>query len=175
MIHIDAVRVPKKYKGEPMSGKLSTFSSALESREPSTDEDWEIRLGFLLHDCARLRRTKIDETFKPLNVTRSQAWLLAYLSRSNGSTQSALAEQMNLGKVAVGGLIDRLEASGMIERRASPVDRRVNEIYLTDQGSDVVREIRRLTLNANKQMLDGFSVKEIKSLVKLLDKFRSNL
>jgi len=158
-----------------MSKKVSAFGPALDSREPTTDQDWEIRLGFLLHDCARLRRTKIDVTFKPLNVTRSQAWLLAYLSRCDGATQSALAEQMNLGKVAVGGLIDRLEASGMIERRASPMDRRVNEIYLTEQGSDVVREIRKLTLNANKEMLNGFTVKEIKTLVQLLDKFRKNL
>jgi DNA-binding MarR family transcriptional regulator len=158
-----------------MSKKVSAFGPALDSHEPTTDQDWEIRLGFLLHDCARLRRTKIDETFKPLNVTRSQAWLLAYLSRCDGATQSALAEQMNLGKVAVGGLIDRLEASGMIERRASPTDRRVNEIYLTEQGSDVVREIRKLTLNANKEMLKGFTVKEIKTLVQLLDKFRKNL
>jgi len=158
-----------------MPATNSSFSAALGPREPKTDEDWEIRFGFMLHDCSRLRRTKIDETFKPLNVTRSQAWLLAYLSRSNGSTQSSLADQMSLGKVAVGGLIDRLEANGMIERRASPTDRRVNLIYLTDNGSDVVREIRRLTLEANKLMLGDFSPKEIKTFVKLLDKFRSRL
>jgi len=157
-----------------MTDDHGQFNAALEARDSRSDEDWEIRFGFLLHDCARLRRTKIDETFKPLNVTRSQSWLLAYLSRANGATQSALAEQMNLGKVAVGGLIDRLEASGMIERRASPVDRRVNQIFLTDLGADVVRELRRLTLNANKEMLAGFSAKEIKTFVKMLDKFRNN-
>lgn len=140
-----------------------------------TDEDWQIRFGFLLHDCARLRRVVIDETFKPLNVTRSQAWLLAYLSLNDGSTQSALAEQMNLGKVAVGGLVDRLEASGMIERRAHPNDRRVNKIFLTDTGRKVVRDIRKLTLTANGDMLDGLSMKDLRAVVTLLDKFKQNL
>lgn len=158
-----------------MTKKTSQFSTALDQSMLKTDEDWQIRFGFLLHDCARLRRVVIDETFKPLNVTRSQAWLLAYLSLSDGSTQSALAEQMNLGKVAVGGLVDRLEASGMIERRAHPNDRRVNKIFLTDTGRKVVRDIRKLTLTANGDMLDGLSMKDLRAFVTLLDKFKQNL
>ncbi len=158
-----------------MTKTTSQFSTALDQSMLKTDEDWQIRFGFLLHDCARLRRVVIDETFKPLNVTRSQAWLLAYLSLSDGSTQSALAEQMNLGKVAVGGLVDRLEASGMIERRAHPNDRRVNKIFLTDTGRKVVRDIRKLTLTANGDMLDGLSIKDLRAVVTLLDKFKQNL
>ncbi len=158
-----------------MEEAASEFSVALNPGTPRSDEDWEIRFGFLLHDCARLRRGLIDETFKPLNVTRSQAWLLAYLSRSDGATQSELAEQMNLGKVAVGGLIDRLEASGMIERRAHPTDRRVNNIFLTEQGRNVVTEIRKLTLKANKDMLKGISMKELKAAISVLQTFKRNL
>ena len=43
--------------------------------------DWELRLGFLIHDVSRLRRSAFDRCLKPLNVTRSQWWVLAYLSR----------------------------------------------------------------------------------------------
>ena len=42
--------------------------------------DWELRLGFLIHDVSRLRRSAFDRCLKPLNVTRSQWWVLAYLS-----------------------------------------------------------------------------------------------
>ena len=69
--------------------------------------DWELRLGFLIHDVSRLRRSAFDRCLKPLNVTRSQWWVLACLSRDDGMTQSQLAEELDLGKVAVGGLIDR--------------------------------------------------------------------
>ncbi len=71
--------------------------------------DWELRLGFLIHDVSRLRRSAFDRCLKPLNVTRSQWWVLAYLSREDGMTQTQLAEELDLGKVAIGGLIDRLE------------------------------------------------------------------
>jgi DNA-binding MarR family transcriptional regulator len=158
-----------------MEETVSEFSVALDPGNPRSNDDWEIRFGFLLHDCARLRRILIDETFKPLNVTRSQAWLLAYLSRRDGSTQSELADQMNLGKVAVGGLVDRLEASGMIERRAHPSDRRVNNIFLTEKGRKVVTQIRKLTLDANKDMLKGLSMKDLKTVVSVMQTFKRNL
>src|SRR6201993_5559851 len=92
----------------------------------SYDVDWELRLGFLIHDVSRLRRSAFDRVLKPLNVTRSQWWVLAYLSREDGVTQSQLAEELDLGKVAVGGLIDRLEKSGLVRRDPDPLDRRVN-------------------------------------------------
>ena len=65
--------------------------------------DWELRLGYLIHDVSRLRRSAFDRCMKPLNVTRSQWWVLAYLSREDGMTQSRLAEELDIGKVAIGG------------------------------------------------------------------------
>src|SRR3981081_1123579 len=91
--------------------------------------DWELRLGFLIHDVSRLRRSAFDRCLKPLNVTRSQWWVLAYLSREDGMTQSQLAEQLDLGKVAVGGLIDRLEKSGLVRRDADPRDQPTNRLF----------------------------------------------
>jgi MarR family transcriptional regulator, transcriptional regulator for hemolysin len=156
--------------------KISTeFSEALSDSDPSKDEDWKIRLGFLIHDCARLRRIVIDEIFRPLNVTRSQAWMLAYLSRTDGVPQSSLAEQMGLGKVALGGLVDRLEVSEMIERRADPNDRRVNKIFLTERGRQVVKDMRKLTLEANKDILKGISGKDLRTTVTNLKILKHNL
>ena len=37
------------------------------------------RLGFLIHDVSRLRRTVVDKALRPLGVTRSQWWVLANL------------------------------------------------------------------------------------------------
>ena len=75
-------------------------------------EDLSRNFGFILNDVARLMRTRFDRRVKALGLTRSQWWVLAYLSREDGMTQSQLAEELDLGKVAVGGLIDRLEKSG---------------------------------------------------------------
>ena len=99
------------------------------------------RLGFLMHDVSRLRRSVFDEFMKPGGVTRSQWWVLAHLSRHDGMIQSDLASVLELGKAALGGLIDRLEASGFIERRADGTDRRVKRVYLSPAGTRIAKEM----------------------------------
>src|SRR3546814_12675126 len=66
-----------------------------------------LRFGFLIHDVSRLRRVVVDRALKPLGITRSQWWVLAFLSRRDGMTQTALAADLDLTKVALGGLPDR--------------------------------------------------------------------
>src|ERR1700747_2417675 len=83
-----------------------------------------LRFGFLIHDVSRLRRIVVDRSLKPLGITRSQWWVLAFLSRRDGMTQTALATDLDLTKVAIGGLLDRMEDAGFVERRADRNDGR---------------------------------------------------
>ena len=106
------------------------------------DLNWELRLGFLVHDVSRLRRRVVDRALKPLGVTRSQWWVLAFLSRSDGMSQVALADELDLGKVALGQLIDRLEKTGFVSRRADDEDRRVKRVFLTRRGQALIARIR---------------------------------
>jgi DNA-binding MarR family transcriptional regulator len=101
-----------------------------------------LRFGFLIHDVSRLRRIVVDRALKPLGITRSQWWVLAFLSRHDGMTQTSLANDLDLTKVAIGGLLDRMEASGYVERRADPSDGRARRVYLTAAGKDLVVTIR---------------------------------
>jgi DNA-binding MarR family transcriptional regulator len=106
------------------------------------DLNTSLRFGFLIHDVSRLRRVVVDRSLKPLGITRSQWWVLAFLSRRDGMTQSALAADLDLTKVAIGGLLDRMEASGFIERRADRNDGRARRVYLTRAGAKLVNTIR---------------------------------
>ena len=101
-----------------------------------------LRFGFLIHDVSRLRRIVVDRALKPLGITRSQWWVLAFLSRRDGMTQTALAADLDLTKVAVGGLLDRMEAGGFVERRADHQDGRARRVYLTRAGAKTVNAIR---------------------------------
>src|SRR5262245_33864459 len=46
-------------------------------------DEHPFRIGFLIHDVSRLRRTVVDKVLRPMGVTRSQWWVLANLSRHN--------------------------------------------------------------------------------------------
>ncbi len=101
-----------------------------------------IRFGFLIHDVSRLRRIVIDRALRPLGITRSQWWVLSFLGRRDGMTQTALAADLDVTKVAIGGLIDRMAAAGFAERRADQRDARIKRVYLTAAGTKFLATIR---------------------------------
>ncbi|HRH85236.1 MAG TPA: MarR family transcriptional regulator [Rubrivivax sp.] len=142
--------------------------------EPHTI-DWELRLGFLIHDVSRLRRSAFDRCMKPLSVTRSQWWVLAYLSREDGMTQSQLADELDLGKVAVGGLIDRLEKSGLVRREADATDRRVNRVYLESKGKQLITRLRKINHRMNERILGTLPHDQLENAAATLAAMKHNL
>jgi DNA-binding MarR family transcriptional regulator len=152
---------------------MKTPAAAMAADPHSTD--WELRLGFLIHDVSRLRRSAFDRCLKPLNVTRSQWWVLAYLSREDGMTQSQLAEELDLGKVAVGGLIDRLEKSGLLRREADATDRRVNRVFLEPKSKQLIAKMRKVSHKMNTQILDGLADERLELAATTLDAMKRNL
>jgi DNA-binding MarR family transcriptional regulator len=116
-----------------------------------------LRFGFLIHDVSRLRRVVVDRALKPLGITRSQWWVLAFLSRRDGMTQTALAADLDLTKVAIGGLLDRMEAAGFVERRADASDGRARRVYLTRAGGKMVITIRENVEQIELQILENVS------------------
>ncbi|MGE0487081.1 MAG: MarR family winged helix-turn-helix transcriptional regulator [Gammaproteobacteria bacterium] len=146
-----------------------------EPGDEASDEDWAIRLGFYVHDASRLRRIIFDAALKPAGVTRSQAWVLAYLSRADGMAQSDLAGQLDLGKVALGGLIDRLENAGLVERRLDREDRRVKRIFLTAAGRRVVNKMRNISGPTNAQILAGIDPAGVRTTARTLRALKDNM
>ena len=112
-----------------------------------------LRFGFLIHDVSRLRRVVVDRSLKPLGITRSQWWVLAFLSRRDGMTQTALAADLDLTKVAIGGLLDRMEDAGFVERRADRNDGRARRVYLTRAGAKIVNTIREKVESTELEIL----------------------
>ncbi|WP_201781278.1 MarR family winged helix-turn-helix transcriptional regulator [Sphingomonas sp. Leaf357] len=135
------------------------------------------RFGFLVHDVSRLRRTLFDQEMKPLGVTRSQWSALAALSRhpDQGVTQVDLARLLEVGKVTIGGLIDRLEASGLIRRVPDKIDRRVKRVFITDKGYDVIEEMQIHGRVQNQYILEGVSPEHLAITLETLDRVRSNI
>jgi DNA-binding MarR family transcriptional regulator len=139
------------------------------------DLNWELRLGFLVHDVSRLRRRVVDRALKPLGVTRSQWWVLAFLSRSDGMSQVALADELDLGKVALGQLIDRLEKTGFVTRRPDEKDRRVKRVHLTKRSHALIAQIRDNVSSTEKEILEKIDSADLKATVRALRGMKDNL
>ena len=164
----NSVRPAKAAKAVPPA-------AARAATKPQATDNWDARLGFLMHDVSRLRRGGFDDFRKPVGLTRSQWWILAHLARHDGMIQSDLANVLDIGKAALGGLIDRLEASKFIERRPDESDRRVKRIYLTTTGAQMITEIKVRSHEMSERILAGLDEAARHKLVDMLSVVKRNL
>lgn len=167
--------LPTKLTGATAAVKRGSSPKAKPSGKGRPEDNWDARLGFLMHDVSRLRRGVFDDFMKPVGLTRSQWWILAHLARHDGMIQSDLANVLDIGKAALGGLIDRLEASKFIARRPDEFDRRVKRIYLTGKGSQMIVEIKLRSHEMSERILEGLDMEARLKLVDMLGLVKRNL
>lgn len=138
-------------------------------------ENLDRNFGFILHDVARLMRTGFDRRVRKLGLTRSQWWVLTFLYRREGVTQSELAEDLDIEKATLGRLLDRLEVSGWVERRPDASDRRVKRLYLTPEIADSMATMRQIAADMRAEALGVIAPEEAEQLVDSLLKIKRNL
>lgn len=132
-------------------------------------------LEFLVTDVARLLRREYGRRVKGMNLTRSQWWVMVHLIRFDGCNQTQLAEELDIGKVALGGLLDRLESRGWIERRADPHDRRAKRVFLTEAGRPLIAEMQEKARGVHRMVIRDMDRADQDRLVDLLLKAKTNL
>lgn len=133
--------------------------------------------GFLIHDVSRIRKKVVDQAVADYGITRSQFWVLVNIARygREGIAQTELARLMSVGKVSLGGLIDRMEANGILERLPDPVDRRAKKVFMTQKGEDLLHELQEIAEGLNKQIMKGVTREQSKVLDGLLRTMKHNL
>ncbi|WP_084355824.1 MarR family winged helix-turn-helix transcriptional regulator [Novosphingobium lentum] len=136
-----------------------------------------LKIGFLVHDVSRMRRTLFDQRLKGLDITRAQWSALSALSRheTEGAIQADLARELEVGKVTVGGLIDRLEASGVVERRPDKEDRRIRRVFITEKGYDIIEQMQSIGRALNSVIMKDITLDQIHLAEDVLHTMKGNL
>jgi MarR family transcriptional regulator, organic hydroperoxide resistance regulator len=108
-------------------------------------------------------------------LTGPQLWALQILVLSAPMRVSELAKRMYLSPATVVGIVDRLEAKGVVTRTRSKEDRRGVELTLTEKGQEVVAKAPQVAQSVLLQGLAALSDQElsvvvagIKQLVRIL-------
>ncbi|WP_218578630.1 MarR family winged helix-turn-helix transcriptional regulator [Vineibacter terrae] len=165
--------------GRAMHGDQSGMSADTAAKR-TTDLDAalrqrDLRLGFLVHDVSRMRRSAFDRLMRPLGVTRAQWWVIAHLSRQDGMMQIQLADILDVGKASLGAVIDRLDAAGLVERRPDPVDGRAKRVFMTRKSHRLLAKMQDLERAFNARILKHLGEADRDTLIRLLSLIRTEL
>jgi len=127
------------------------------------------RLFFLLSAANRRVQRWIEaEMADKGGLTGAQAGLLFFLGKPDGALIGEAAEALDVAPSAMTGLVDRMERSGLVERRSDPDDGRAQRLHLTDAGREA-RTVALTGLNTlNTTLTEGFTEAEVDAIARWL-------
>ena len=101
-------------------------------------------------------------------VTPVQYAALQSVHNAPGIDQRTLARTIGFDTSTIAGVVDRLEARGLLLRSASPADRRVRLLGLTDAGRALLAQVIPAMQRAQVRMLDPLRPAERAEFMRLL-------
>lgn len=132
-------------------------------------------LLFVLHDVARIMRTRFDQRARTWGMTRAQCVILMRLELQPGMSQTELATVCEVEPITVARLIDRLESNGLVERRADPSDRRMHRLHVLPAAGPILAEIRRYRAEHATKLHEGIAEADWSTALNVLLQIKDKL
>jgi MarR family transcriptional regulator, lower aerobic nicotinate degradation pathway regulator len=101
-------------------------------------------------------------------VTPVQYAALTAIAKAPGLDQRTMARTVGFDTSTITGVIDRLESRGLMQRDASPDDRRVRLLTLTNAGRELLLSIQPAVMRAQTRMLEPLSKAERVEFMRML-------
>jgi len=123
------------------------------------------------HFARRLQQLAValfNEEVAELSLTPVQYSALHTICKQPGIDQKTLAQIISYDAATIGGVIDRLEAHGLVLRTITPQDRRVRLISPTDEGVRILTAVIPRVLQTQDRLLEPLSSSERKELMRLM-------
>lgn len=115
--------------------------------------------------------------FQGQHLTDAQFNVLIQLKYAGNKTlsQADLSRRLVVNKADMTGIIDRLERTGLVERKAHPGDRRVNMVKMTGKGAETVDKLEPGYFKGVGLLMSGISEADLKRLNRIMERIRKNV
>lgn len=108
----------------------------------TNDDPFKDTLGVLLIEAGKAIRKTFERRANPVGLSSAQWRLLVVLGRLGPTSQTRLAETLDIEPISVSRMLDRMEAAGWVERRPDPGDRRAKIVFPTGRAREVHALVR---------------------------------
>lgn len=130
----------------------------------------ERTLATRLNPVSRGWQQLADQTLSQLGVSNSTGWCMVWLNRLGQDVRQAdLARAIGITEASLVRILHQLEAADLVQRHASPNDRRVNHLLLTPEGLDLAGRIEATLVTLRENLLTGLPSQDIETTLRVLD------
>lgn len=128
--------------------------------------------GHLIRRLHQISASVFAERMKAagIDLTPVQFAALEALRTQPDVDQATLAGMIAYDRVTLGGVIDRLEAKGLVSRIVSPQDRRARLVRLTETGERLLQDAGPIVRGFQDTILTGLDAAERQQLIALMRK-----
>ena len=111
----------------------------------------------LLAECLQGFERFSGETVRRCGLTPAQFDIIATLGNTSGMTYKELGDKTLITKGTLTGVIERLEAKGLVVRTRSSDDKRSFSVCLTAQGEQVFTDVFPVVVEQGRQLFEPYT------------------
>ena len=130
-----------------------------------------------LHNLMGLM-TKLEEwTYYHKAQVTYQQYLILIVVESNKPpvSESVIAQRLQRNLNSISMIVDRMQKTGLLDRKWSEADRRKTEVKLTRKGKSMLERALKVGAELRQQLGSGFKAEELEELTVLVTKLRNRV
>jgi DNA-binding MarR family transcriptional regulator len=111
------------------------------------------------------------------SITGTNGWIICYLADHSEEDvfQRDLEKRFGITRSTASKVLSLMERKGLIERRSVAGDARLKKIVLTQKAVDLNEMLRRDARRFERQLTEGFTEEELRTLLSYLERMQNNL
>lgn len=130
-------------------------------------------IGITAHRLSHLMSKTLHKN--GFDMTHEQLILLLIISREKGINQKELSQRLDRDKTSIARSISKLEKSHRVVRIQVGEDKRINNLYLTKEGSQLLDEIFPVFKAVRAELTQEFTVEEIETVVSFMKRLTNKV
>jgi DNA-binding MarR family transcriptional regulator len=140
------------------------------THSPAPDSTRTAGCTLLIFRLARITGYRLSEALAALEMRTSQFAVLHHLDEAGPLSQQELGSALRINPSNLVGLLDVLEADGLVVRPRDPADRRRHLVALTDTGQGRLAEAKRAVEAAERDLMAPLTEAEQEQLHGVLER-----
>jgi len=134
-----------------------------------------VRVMSHIQSCYKGLMTELNAPLAEMGLSEGKFFILVFLFSeellgNDAPGPSEIAENLDVTRATITGLLDGLERDGLIQRRHSSVDRRAITIVMTEKAHDLMDSFCPAQTGRVSKLLSPLSADEKETLIRLLAK-----